>query len=315
MRELFLIESNTVIRYTDIAVSQLQETLESSDGLFWFDIEQMTDEDVAFFGDFKKFQFHQLTIADCRSPDVRPKINEYPECLFLVLYVPEDNGTDLMKLCLFLTPDFLITVHPTPIPFLQNVKNQIEQDNLMMRSPGYCLAMVLEAVTTEFEEGMIIIESEVTDMELGGAFDRETVYHINRRREELSTLQRTLSIQADMLRELYSHPNPQLQPDTIIRIRDLYHRTAYMVDSLDTHRERLSDFRDGAVAGMTARMYGSTTRATTIATIFLPLICVAALLGMNREILGFSPPVGFAVALTVLAVIAGIIAMATGREE
>ncbi len=315
MRELFLIESNTVIRYNDIAVSQLQETLESSDGLFWFDIEQMTDEDVAFFGDFKEFQFHQLTIADCRNPDGRPKVNEYPECLFLVLYAPEGSGTDLMKLCLFLTPDFLITVHATPLPFLQNVKNQIEQDYLMMRSPEYCLAMLLEAVTTEFEVGMTTAVSEVTDMEQDSLFDRETVQHINWKRKELSTLQRTLSIQAEMLRELYSRPNSHLQPDTIIRIRDLYHRTAHMVDSLDTQRERLSDFRDGAVAGMTAGLCGSTTRATTIATIFLPLICVAALLGMNSELFGLSPPVGFAVALTALAVIAGIIAMATGREK
>ena len=53
MRELFLIEQNHVIQYADIAVSQLQETLESSEGLFWLDVEQMTDEDAAFLLEFK----------------------------------------------------------------------------------------------------------------------------------------------------------------------------------------------------------------------------------------------------------------------
>jgi Mg2+ and Co2+ transporter CorA len=65
---------------------------------------------------------------------------------------------------------------------------------------------------------------------------------------------------------------------------------------------------------MTAQLHSTTARVTTIATIFLPLICVAALMGMNSDIIGLSPAAGFAVGLVALAIIAGIVMMVTGRE-
>ena len=58
MRDLIIVEQNNVVRYDDVSLSQLQETVESSKELFWLDLEQITDEDAAFLSDFKEFDAH-----------------------------------------------------------------------------------------------------------------------------------------------------------------------------------------------------------------------------------------------------------------
>ena len=95
MRELFLIEQNHVIQYADIAVSQLQETLESSEGLFWLDVEQMTDEDAAFLLEFKEFRAHPLSVKACREAAGRPYLAEFPEPLEVAIRPLPDRGAEL----------------------------------------------------------------------------------------------------------------------------------------------------------------------------------------------------------------------------
>jgi len=316
MRELFLIETSSITRYADIGISQLQDTLASSDGLFWLDIEQMTDEDAAFLTDFKECRFHPLSIAECHGAESRPKINEFPEYLFLVLYGLDDytQGVTgaMTKLCMFLTPDFLITVHSTPLPFLQQVKDRIEQDYLLMRSPGYCMSMILDAMVEQIESMTKQIEPDMGNIE--DTFDPEVIRHINQQKQVGSSLQRTLSAQCDLMHDLITQTYPQMQPETIIQIRGVYHRLAHIMDTLNLHREALIDLRDGTLAGISMRLHGTVRRLTTVATVFLPLMCLAALSGMNANLLDMAPPLGYGIALAVLAVIAVIIALATRRR-
>ncbi len=133
MRELFLIEQNNVIQYADIAVSQLQETLESSEGLF-------------FLLEFKEFRAHPLSVKACREAAGRPYLAEFPEQVFMIFNIQEEIGATPTRLGLFLTPDYLITVHSTPLGFLQEVKDRIQQDYLLMRSPGFAMALILQAM-------------------------------------------------------------------------------------------------------------------------------------------------------------------------
>ena len=165
MRELFLIEQNHVIQYADIAVSQLQETLESSEGLFWLDVEQMTDEDAAFLLEFKEFRAHPLSVKACREASGRPYLAELPEQVFMIFNIQEEIGATPTRLGLFLTPDYLITVHSTPLGFLQEVKDRIQQDYLLMRSPGFAMALILQAMTDHLEPLIDQLDADIAAIE------------------------------------------------------------------------------------------------------------------------------------------------------
>src|SRR3712207_3977093 len=61
------------------------------DGLRWVNIERPTQSDRAWLEEH--FDFHQLDYEDVFSRNQRPKVDEYPEYLFVVLHFPAYDST------------------------------------------------------------------------------------------------------------------------------------------------------------------------------------------------------------------------------
>jgi Mg2+ and Co2+ transporters len=83
----------------------------------WADVSDPTSEDFTELA--QEFNFHPLSIEDCRNAHQRPKVEEYPGYYFMVLYEaelvgPHDN-LELRELNIFLGANFLVTVHSRPI--------------------------------------------------------------------------------------------------------------------------------------------------------------------------------------------------------
>ena len=60
--------------------------------IVWVDVNDPTGEDFAELAD--EFNFHPLAIEDCRLAHQRPKIEEYQNCYFIVLYEAELVNTN-----------------------------------------------------------------------------------------------------------------------------------------------------------------------------------------------------------------------------
>ena len=56
------------------------------EGLRWINIERPTATEWAWLGEH--FEFHMLDLEDVASRNQRPKIDEYPDYLFIVLHLP-----------------------------------------------------------------------------------------------------------------------------------------------------------------------------------------------------------------------------------
>ncbi|HIG46106.1 MAG TPA: hypothetical protein EYQ20_06680 [candidate division Zixibacteria bacterium] len=316
MRELFLIEQNNVIQYADIAVSQLQETLESSEGLFWLDVEQMTDEDAAFLLEFKEFRAHPLSVKACREAAGRPYLAEFPEQVFMIFNIQEEIGATPTRLGLFLTPDYLITVHSTPLGFLQEVKDRIQQDYLLMRSPGFAMALILQAMTDHLEPLIDQLDADITAIEsnLSQLANQHDIQTIAEKKHQLANLLQILSPQCEMLHDMWTQGNLPLQPETIIQIRDVYHRLKYQVETLPLYQERLSDLSLSAATRTALQLNTSIGRLSTISAVFLPVISLAALLGINERLIGLDPPVALGLAAVLSILSGGIVAMLARRK-
>ena len=86
------------------------EVIEAS-GIRWVNIEQPRHAHRAWLEE--RFDFHPLDYEDVFSRNQRPKIDEYDEYLFIVLYFPVFDKTvgrlNAAELDMFVGPDFLIT--------------------------------------------------------------------------------------------------------------------------------------------------------------------------------------------------------------
>ena len=100
-----------------------------------------------------RFGFHELDIEDVLSKRQRPKIDEYPEYLFVVLHFPfYDKSVQRLnaaELDVFIGPGFLITlpnVELLPVTYLFNrvADDERLRDDLFSKGSGYLLYHVLD---------------------------------------------------------------------------------------------------------------------------------------------------------------------------
>src|ERR1700742_3634550 len=81
-------------------------------GLRWINIERPGPVDRAWLEEH--FEFHALDYEDVTSRNQRPKIDEYDDYLFIVLYFPVFDKTvgrmNAAELDIFIGPAFLITL-------------------------------------------------------------------------------------------------------------------------------------------------------------------------------------------------------------
>src|SRR5919106_1707439 len=92
------------------------ETL-TSEGLRWVNIERPSPLECAWLEEH--FDFHALDFEDVLSRNQRPKIDAYPDYLFIVLHFPVFDRTvgrlGTGELDLFVGPGFLISIPNQPL--------------------------------------------------------------------------------------------------------------------------------------------------------------------------------------------------------
>lgn len=317
MRDLFLVEQKNAVRYTDITIPQTQDTLETSTGLFWLDIEQASEEDISFLLEFKEFKFHSLAVKACEAGPGRSYLEVFPEYLFMRFNVEEEPGAEPARLCIFLTPDYLVTVRSRPMTFVQRLKDRIEQDYQLMRSPGYPMALLLHGLVDHLETAVPQLQSDLATLvgEINEGIRPEHLEQMGQYGGQVSGLRRSFKGVGETVSELLARTNDQLQPETMFQLRSVGHRVGHIVETLDTFREGLDTLYPMIATRTTGQLNASIARLTSVAAIFLPVIAVAALLGVNdRLVEGLEPLVLVGAAVVVSIVVAAIVAMSARQR-
>ncbi|MDX6679716.1 MAG: magnesium transporter, partial [Solirubrobacteraceae bacterium] len=92
-----------------------------AEGLRWLHIERPQLADRAWLEEH--FDFHPLDYEDVFSRNQRPKVDEYPEYLFVVLHFPRFDKSigrlNAAELDMFVGPDFVITLPNEPLQPLE----------------------------------------------------------------------------------------------------------------------------------------------------------------------------------------------------
>src|ERR671914_372083 len=124
--------------------------LQSSD-LTWIHLESPDQEHASSLAE--RFGWHPLDVEDVLSKRQRPKIDDYPDYLFVVLHFPfYDKAVQRLnaaELDVFLGPDFLITLpnvelHPVTYLFRRCEEDEERRDELFSKGSGYLLYHVLD---------------------------------------------------------------------------------------------------------------------------------------------------------------------------
>jgi len=284
MRTLFTINGKE-----DSAVEDINRCFAArhTDG-FWLDIESPDDHDYRLLEDV--FKFHALTIEDIKHQDQRPKVDDYPEYNFAVIFVAEWSNDEVLfrEHHLFIGPNYLITVHLDPAPILLQLQERIHKNPEFTKGqPAFLTYMVIDVlvdatfpVLEQLDEIVDRLEDDITEKASDDSLNR--IYHL---KHSVTELRRFLGAQRDLFQRLVTHGIHLQQQDMTLYYRDVYDHIVRQYETVDSLRDLLTSAMDVYLSTVSNRLNQTTKALTVIASLFLPLSFLTGFYGMNFQYL------------------------------
>jgi magnesium transporter len=281
-------------------------------GGLWLDIERPDTDDYKLLEE--TFKFHQLTIEDIQHQDQRPKVDEYPDYNFAVIFQADWQGDDVAfrEHHLFVGPNYLISVHVDPSPVLTALEDRIAKSpELTKGQPAFLTYLVIDAlvdatfpVLERVDETVDQMEDDIIEKAAPGSLDR--IYHL---KHSVTELRRYLGAQRDVFQRLITHGIHLQQQDMTLYYRDVYDHIVRQYETVDSLRDLLSSAMDVYLSTVSNRLNQTTKALTVIASLFLPLSFLTGFYGMNftylTQILE-TPYAAFAVGVTTMLIATAI---------
>jgi magnesium transporter len=273
---------------TQIDEARIRDHLDR-DRFFWLDLTAPSHEDLDRLG--KLFRFHPLALEDSEEFGQRPKLDNYGDYVLLVFYgALPDRGPDaelLQEVHVFISGDFVVTIHREPLPSLDEQRERL--DGRTLHSEQFLIYRVLDVLTDSFFPVLSDMDDQIDDLEaavLQNPSDAELERLFSLRRELIAmrkvvTPQRDLFARSiDQIAEL-----PGLELDERDYFRDVYDHLIRISDLIDSYRDLLSGATDLYLSTVSNRQNDVMKQLTVIATIFLPLSFITGFFGQNFSFL------------------------------
>jgi magnesium transporter len=255
----------------------------------WLDLTAPTAEELSFIRE--RFGLHPLAVEECDHTGVRPKIEEYPDHLYLVLHGMNHNaGEDLLdtvEFKIFLGKGMLITIHDSPSSSIRGGQERVQRDPKLLSSGGVdrVLHVIVDAIIDHYFPVLEALEAKVQELEHAifrepQPAQLEEMLGLQRR---LLTLHRLIYPQLDILGALSSGRFSSIDPEEVVYFRDVHDHLVRINDRLSLAREMLSGAMQCYLSQSGNRMNAVMKSMALLATIALPASFLTGLFGMNLE--------------------------------
>lgn len=261
------------------------------DDLTWVDIATPTERDTEYLAE--NYKFHPLDLDDCLSRIQRPKIDAYPNYLFLVFHFPvfskETRVLSASQISVFISKDYLITLHkgelkPLVKLFRDCELNEDARQEHLSQGPSYLLYRIIDRLVDYCLPILNRISASIEQTEdnifSSRGLPRE-IEDISMLRREVISFRRIIWPMRAVIGVLEPKIRRFTKMDLAVYFGDTVDHLDKIWDALDEYKEVIEGLNDTHDSLATNRTNEVIRMLTLIATILLPLTVVASLYGMN----------------------------------
>jgi magnesium transporter len=259
-------------------------------GLTWVYLDRIDGAAIRRLAE--RFGWHELDLEDVLSKRQRPKIDEYPDYLFIVLHFPAyDKHVQRLnagELDVFLGPDYLVTLPNTellPVSrlFARCRDDERLRDDLFSKGSGRLLYEVLDdlydycfPILDKIAYKLDAIEDDIDD-----GRSEEIVRDISKVKQEIISYRKIVKPQRPALRLLERHVERFLPEALELYFDDLVDASERIWDLLDNYKEVVEALEATNESAISHRQNDVLRVLTLISTTALPLTVIASVFGMN----------------------------------
>lgn len=237
----------------------------------------------------KHFNIHPLVLEDILNADHRPKIEDYEECLFLVIKnvsrQPDSREIDVEQISVVVGDNFVISFQESDRDIFEPVKKRIRNrmGRIRRRGADYLAYTLVDTVIDGYFHVLEDVEETIEAIEdtLISETDGDTLEAIHRLKREILFLRKNILPLWDITNRLEKEDTPFIDESTRIYIRDLNDHMTQIRETVEIFREMTTGLLDLYHSGVSNRMNEVMKVLTIISTIFIPLGFIAGIYGMN----------------------------------
>lgn len=251
---------------------------------FWLDIEAPDEADYQLLEN--TFKFHPLTIEDIKHQNQRPKVDEYPDYNFTVIFqvLWEGDQAVFREHHLYIGSHYLITVHQEKSAALIDVHDRIAKSPALTKGqPAFLTYLVIDGLVDstfpaleKLDDTVDSLEDDIVSKATSQLLDR--IYNL---KHSVVELRRLLGGQRDVFQALITHGIHLQQADMTLYYRDVYDHIVRQYETVDSLRDLLTSAMDVYLSTVSNRLNQTTKALTVIASVFLPLSFLTGFYGMN----------------------------------
>jgi magnesium transporter len=262
----------------------------TANGLTWVHLERVDEDAVAELA--ARFGWHELDLEDVLSKRQRPKIDDYPEYLFIVLHFPVyDKAVQRLnaaELDLFIGPDYLVTIPNVELLPVSRLFNRVREDDelradLFGKGSAYLLYHILDdlfdycfPILDKIGHKLDRLEDEVFE-----GRSQEIVRDLSNAKQEIISYRKIIKPERATLRLLERYTERYL-PETLEEyFDDIVDSAERIWDLLDNYKEVVEALEQSNESVLAHRQADVLRLLTVISTIMLPLFVITGVFGMN----------------------------------
>lgn len=270
--------------FTGVDEARIRDHMER-DHFFWLDLTDPGPDELTRLRDI--FGFHPLALEDTEHFGQRPKLDDYGDYIFLVFYGAwrhrDDDPDPLREVHLFVSGQYLVTIHRDPLPALDHQREQL--DGRLLHSEQFLLYRVLDALVDSFFPLLADMDDEIDDLEAAivESPNDSQLQRLFALKRQLVAMRKVITPQRDLFATGVDRiaQLPGFELDERDYFRDIYDHLIRISDLIDSYRDLLSGATDLYLSMVSNRQNDVMKQLTVIATVFLPLGFITGFFGQN----------------------------------
>ena len=255
----------------------------------WVDLNHPDSEESKILREV--FHFHELAVEDALAALHHPKIESYGDYLYLILhgidFSAREHEFKTQDVDFFLGERYLVTVHPGVSRSIGKVGEVcVRNARVLGEGPAALMHRIIDTMVDSYRPEIEKLQDRLDQLEKE-VFERsrpQLARRILEIKRDVSSLRRIVQPQRDVIGRLARREFPIITETLSYRFRDVYDHLVQLTDESLFFADRITSLLDAHLSTVSNQLNGVMKILTIISTIFMPLMFITGLYGMNVEL-------------------------------
>jgi magnesium transporter len=255
----------------------------------WVDFSQPTKEETRVLSDV--FHFHELSVEDAVSEIHHPKIESYPDYLYLILhgidFKAKEHCFRTLDVDFFLGSHYLVTVHAHESRSVSQMHDVCKRNNrVLAEGPAGLMYRIIDTMVDNYRPEVEKLSERLDKLEkeVFTKTDPLLARRILDFKRDVSSLRRVVLPQRDAVGRLARREFALISESLSFRFRDVYDHLVRLSDEAMIFHDRVSSLLEAHLSIVSNSLNGVMKVLTIIATVFMPLTVLTGAYGMNVDL-------------------------------